>query len=390
MSGYQIYQALHGGPGSRAIREVHDIAVAEAENELERAKRITALGMKIESGWEGSAGAAAFGAAYPIARVSSIGVANLERTHQLLDQQAYSFDSAKGNVVPVAERAPEAGLLEDVAPWSTDTESEYARHQAKSEHNIRIYNQYDMASWDNESALPTDYPRLHDRDDEIVVDPPERTPQPPGGPGDRDGVAPPGGGDRDEGRVTPPPVVGEDRTRPQWVDDGTTLPQQVDSKVVQPGRLPVVPPVTPPPGPTTFPPYIPQGVGPGGSGGGGRGAAGPAGGRPTGPGGIGGRPGGTGGIGSAGGIGGRAGGFGPGGPGALGAEARSHGAADPHARGQAAQSAGRGGMGGGVGAGARGQGGEDEEHTRASFLQEDDPEAIFGTDQVTAPPVIGG
>ncbi|WP_378242746.1 hypothetical protein [Actinokineospora guangxiensis] len=368
MSGYEIYHALHGGPGSSALREVHDITVAEAKHELERAKRITALGMKIESGWQGSAGAAAFGAAYPIARVSSIGVANLERTDQLLDQQAHSFDSAKGNVVPVAERAPETGFLDDIAPWSTDTETEYARHQAKSEHNIRVYDQYDMASWDNESALPTDYPSLDGWDGEIVVDPPERTP-PPGGPGDRDDVTPPGGGDRGEGRVTPPPVVGDERTRPQLVDDGTTLPQQVDSKVVQPGRLPVVPPVTPPPGPTTFPPYLPQGLG-SGSGGAGRGAAGTAGGRPGGAGGIGGRPGGI-------------------GPGALGAEGRSHGQADPHARGQGAQGGGRGGMGG-AGGGARGQGGEDEEHTRASFLQEDDPEAIFGTDQVTAPPVIGG
>ena len=44
-------------------------------------------------------------------------------------------------------------------------------------------------------------------------------------------------------------------------------------------------------------------------------------------------------------------------------------------------------MGGAGGGGARG--GEDEEHTRASFLVEDDPDALFGTDQVTAPPVIG-
>ena len=37
-----------------------------------------------------------------------------------------------------------------------------------------------------------------------------------------------------------------------------------------------------------------------------------------------------------------------------------------------------------------GHGGKDEdaEHERPSFLQEDDPEDIFGTDEVTAPPVI--
>lgn len=48
--------------------------------------------------------------------------------------------------------------------------------------------------------------------------------------------------------------------------------------------------------------------------------------------------------------------------------------------------AGAGGMGAG---GGRGQGGEDTEHERASFLQERDPDALFGTDEITAPPVIG-
>ncbi|MGX7825604.1 hypothetical protein ACTG9Q_10980 [Actinokineospora sp. 24-640] len=39
------------------------------------------------------------------------------------------------------------------------------------------------------------------------------------------------------------------------------------------------------------------------------------------------------------------------------------------------------------GVGARGE--EDEEHRRPSYLVEDDPDSLFGTDQVTAPPVIG-
>lgn len=40
-----------------------------------------------------------------------------------------------------------------------------------------------------------------------------------------------------------------------------------------------------------------------------------------------------------------------------------------------------------MGAG-RGQGGEDEEHDR-KYTIEPDPEELFGTDQLTAPPVIG-
>jgi hypothetical protein len=48
-----------------------------------------------------------------------------------------------------------------------------------------------------------------------------------------------------------------------------------------------------------------------------------------------------------------------------------------------------GGMGGGMGGGRGGQGEDDGEHERPSFLVEPDPHETFGTDEVTAPPVIG-
>ncbi|MFB9305311.1 hypothetical protein ACFFUZ_42650 [Kibdelosporangium philippinense] len=89
------------------------------------------------------------------------------------------------------------------------------------------------------------------------------------------------------------------------------------------------------------------------------------------------------------------GGPGTGGPGAggrpvVGPVGEPIAGAGPGARGGSI--AGRGGPGG-VPMGAvpgKGQGSEDEEHERASFLQEPDPESVFGTDEITAPPVIGG
>jgi hypothetical protein len=57
----------------------------------------------------------------------------------------------------------------------------------------------------------------------------------------------------------------------------------------------------------------------------------------------------------------------------------------------AAVRGGTGGRGGGMMPmhGQRGEGEEDDEHQRASYLVEGDPDAVFGTDQMTAPPVIG-
>jgi hypothetical protein len=129
-----------------------------------------------------------------------------------------------------------------------------------------------------------------------------------------------------------------------------------------------------------------------------------------GPGGLppGGIPGGAGPAGGGGGFGGAfGGGFGPGGAprpggglGPMGPGAAAGGAgagagtgmgpAGGRGAGMAGGGRGAGGMGaGGMGAG-RGQGGEDDEHQRPSYLVEPDPDATFGTDQMTAPPVIGG
>lgn len=140
---------------------------------------------------------------------------------------------------------------------------------------------------------------------------------------------------------------------------------------------------------------IPGIGGPGGGLGGPGSGAGRAGFGPGGSGfGSGSGAGGAGGIGSGSGTGagsgaGARGAFGPGnasGVGALAAEQAAGG------RGGAAGAAGRaGGAGMPMGAGAgRGQGGDDSEHQRPSFLVEPDPDEVFGTDQMTAPPVIGG
>ncbi len=117
--------------------------------------------------------------------------------------------------------------------------------------------------------------------------------------------------------------------------------------------------------------------------------------------------------GSAGGSGGAGGGglgksgFGPGGSGGATGDNSSSAAGARSAAGAAAaeeSALGRGvagtrgvagepggsGMGGGMGAGRGQRGKDDEEHKRASFLVEADPDSIFGTDERTVPPVIGG
>jgi hypothetical protein len=91
------------------------------------------------------------------------------------------------------------------------------------------------------------------------------------------------------------------------------------------------------------------------------------------------------GFGGSGGANSGAGGLGPRGLGA-GAMAAEHAAFGGRG---GLGAGGRGSAGGGMPMGARGDDEDDGEHQRPSFLVEPDPDEVFGTDQLTAPPVIG-
>ncbi|HEY1575089.1 MAG TPA: hypothetical protein VGG05_27425 [Pseudonocardiaceae bacterium] len=239
--------------------------------------------------------------------------------------------------------------------------------------------------------------------------PPPPTSQPissPGGPG-----GPPGGGSPVQSPVSGGPIV-RTPTGPTGPGNGgrpvTGTPVQIDphNPLPQPSGPPGTtttqgfnpPPMTTGPGgPSTLPPG--SGGTAGGLGGAG-GVSGAGGGMFGGP---------MGGMAGLGGGGGASGGFGAGGArsgigaGGLGAGSESSAggsrsgigagsaAAEEAAMAEGGAGGGRGGAGGGMpmGAGGRGgRGGDDGEHRRPSWLLETD-EGIFGTDERTAPPVIG-
>jgi hypothetical protein len=190
------------------------------------------------------------------------------------------------------------------------------------------------------------------------------------------GGEPGGGPDGDPGSA-PAGGPGSTSQGPGPTTTGPTGPGRGDPGLTTPG----------------FHPSGPPGGGPGGPGGGiGQGSGAPG----AGPGGF--VPGG--GFGSGGGAGGGSGGGGArgGGPGA-GGPGRGPGGATGLGPGASAEAAGggRGAAGARGGAGmagmpmgaGRGRGDEDTEHERPAYLQEADPESLFGTDEVTAPPVIG-
>jgi len=426
VDGKQIYENFKQG-NTDGLRQAADDVKSLQKAYTERGESIKALQQRMASAWTGDSADAANAGAGPLELAYFYSSDPLDATKDSVTAQASGFDASGNAVVEVPDKPDKPSA------WSTGLKAAIpiagpfmaandvknyqegvAKYNEANETNVRVMDQYNNVTNTTKSTLPTQYGTLEADGAEVSmkkpvippiiephypVRPVEKKPKDPRNteennetteksgyvkPGTDDHNLPDSRGILQDGDSKPPPVPGKDL----GTDDGTT------KTGVKPGTG--LPPRT-----TTLP-RTPVGETPGGDesligmpglGGG----QGPYGSTSTG------EPGGSGagrGPGSAGGrlldSSGRAGagGMGAEGEGRLGGGQRSgmgglgNAAAQEAAAARAA--AGRGGQGGPMGAGGRhGEREEDDEHQRPDYLIEADPDAIFGTDQRTSPPVIG-
>ena len=359
--------------------------LAEAANRLN-----DALG-KLDGAWRGTAASSAQGAIQPLAVAAGQAGTGSQLMGATMSQQSSAASNAKlispGNDFDLSDALREANNAADPTKATSDAYIANKNANEVKAGQVQVMNQYTSAMQAADAQMP-------------VFVPPKETI--PGGGGDgntkvdhSDVKAWQGGAVNDprQGTSTGVPAGGGAPIGSQPGDqdgDGVsdlpiiTGPNGTGASSFPGGQ----PPITTTPGmgggPGPLAPHAP-GTGPGGGGfgpgfgnfsnspGGGNGAGNGVGGRPGGAGAMEGN--GRNGLGTRGmGPGAMEEGFGRGGRGGAG--------------GLGGGANGRGGMGG-MGAGRGGHGDEDEEHQRPSYLLEADPDAVFDTDQMTAPPVIG-
>ncbi|MGQ0842037.1 hypothetical protein [Actinokineospora sp.] len=387
-----IYRNFHDGQGGQNLMSGADIVNALAHEHDDETDAIQALAVRLEAAWQGEAAGAAQRGLLPITIALQSTSSPARTADDLVSRQAESFDSAKARVEPVPPM-PSAPPGWQVV-FSTGEVATYQNglrdHFTASQRNVDVMTGYEDASTYNADNMPDTFGTL------IVASAPVGVAPPPTEP-------PPGGPDDGNGRPTVDQVDGR-TTQSAWSQGPASgvIPQQYVPPTGGP-QPPTSGPPTPPPtqGPTPLPPGLrpPGGRTPGQT---------PPGARPDPtP-----RPGSsTSGQAPDARPGSRLPGVGPGtgdGRGGPGTRNPAGSGAEPGARAgqrpesgypgqRAADGPARGGnrggqpLGGAGGmGGARGDGGEDYEHALPAFLHEHDPEDIFGTDQITAPPVIGG
>lgn len=407
MDGKQIYDNFRNGDTASlrsAAAQVQQLSAAY----LERAQGIRDLQDRMAKSWTGGAADAAKAGAGPLELAFHDTADPLDMTTASVDMQAGSFEDSSHSVVEVPPKPDKPN------PWTTGLkaaipiagpfmaagdEKSYQdslnRYNTANETNVRVMDQYNGLTTSTKSVLPTVYGTLEPDGAAISL----KTPVPPGhvvppgtgkpaqsGGGSGQGATPSGGnvvpGGGSGGHTVTSSVSGGHHdttgggttgTAGGGVPGGGTTGDTTTSQGTKTGPS-LFPPATPPA------PSVDGGRtnGPGGS------AVflpgGPSGQNPSG---VTDPEGGPGGRGGAGGTAERGAGS-RSGFGGMGSAAAQEAAAARAAQGRA------GAAGGPMGAGGRrGEGDEDEEHQRPDYLVEADPDAIFGTDQRTSPPVIG-
>jgi hypothetical protein len=397
MNGQEIYHNFRGGTGDDAagLIEAGAKVFTVTKRYEDRTKSITNLTTKMEGAWQGDAAGAAQRGAGPLAVEHGLAQPNMVTAYHTLNSQATAFNTAKSQVTEIPPTPEKPGVWDNLTSFGGaghTYEEKVGKVNTANDHNVAVMEQYETTTSSNTSAMPTTYGRITDDYSALGVDRPSPPPpsqpynpvvsNPNGRSGQSNGnsshtTGTTGSSFTNAGQHNPPgghthQPPGNSQTNPSDNRPPGGLPPRPNLPGGNPGQggggggNPAIPGMLPGFGPTG-----------GGGGGGPRGAGGFG---PRGSGSFG--PGGTGGPGAGGPGAGRGSGFGPG---AGGAAAAAEGAA-----GRGGAAGGRGGMGGMHGGGGkRGEGEEDTEHERPTFLVEPDPHETFGTDEVTAPPVIG-
>ncbi|MQA10897.1 MAG: hypothetical protein GEU98_20540 [Pseudonocardiaceae bacterium] len=422
MSGEQIYDNFQAG-NARSLSESGEMVRKLVAKYQDRSDSIMRLAGTIEQAWQGDSGGAAQRGAGPLAVEHATAAPHADSAQGSLSKQSEVFHQVKNTVQKVPPKPEEPGVWDNItAPVNPGPQITYAQKQAEynaaNQHNVDAMSKYSDTTSSNMQAMPTSYGTINPDSAGVSVEQQHKS----GPQGDARQQVPDGTGSG-TGGTTASGYGGAGATAPGVGGGvGATAPGAGG----QPGSLgpPGSTTGSAAPGPGPSGPGV-SGFGPSGAGqhSGANPAAGPGmGAMPvggmagTGMGGDSARsgrgfgagrgfgPGGSGAGGSGGSAGGRMAGGGTGGAGGTAGQGPGAGAKTGSGMGGAAaaeSAAGRGAAGGtaaggrgmpmgGMGAGGgRGQGGEDDEHQRASFLVEADPDSTFGTDEKTAPPVIG-
>ncbi|WP_157596600.1 PPE domain-containing protein, partial [Saccharomonospora saliphila] len=166
---YQIYQQLTSGPGTSSLQEGQRAASGLKRTFSERVQQMEELAGRMDQAWQGDSADAAKVGARPLKEWLMDSEVKLHDSDRAMGSQAEAFTGAVSRVQPVPKTPPESDFINDMKPWTTDTDRAIQDYNAKAQANVDAFNAYYQATTANSQSLPT-YSGLDGDIGEIEVD----------------------------------------------------------------------------------------------------------------------------------------------------------------------------------------------------------------------------
>jgi hypothetical protein len=172
MSGEEIYRNFQDGFGPGGLATSAEIVKGLVERYQGRVDHILRLRARMEAAWQGTAADAADRGLGPVVIEHGLAGRALHVAQDLTSRQVGSFGEAKNAVVPVPPAPGEVDALamfvnQDVALTYL---KQVALHNQAAQHNVDVMNGYTGASLYNTDGQPTSYGQLTDDRAGIGID----------------------------------------------------------------------------------------------------------------------------------------------------------------------------------------------------------------------------
>ena len=180
MGGYsatQIYTMFQTGPGTTGIYNATDGAATQMSTQDDLNNQIVQLNNKMAAGWSGQASEQAMSGAMPLANAANDATNSLATHQDVMTQQAEAFTTARNSVTNVPSTMPSNTMNEVLAAFG-DTQpldNQISQYASQSQNNVQVYQNYATTSTWTAAEVPTSYGQIPLSNATITVVPPSST-----------------------------------------------------------------------------------------------------------------------------------------------------------------------------------------------------------------------
>ncbi|RSN44927.1 hypothetical protein DMC64_18770 [Amycolatopsis sp. WAC 04197] len=155
-----LVRMVKTGPGTVSLGEAQRAGALQAQEQQGIEADTLAAVARLENAWTGQGGDAARAGLRPLAQAATEASAALHGSQNTLADQDHAFQATRDSMVEISATPPQRNVLDVASPWDTDTEVQLNERNAAIQRNNEIYNNFTRTSDGHAQAMPIQFGQI--------------------------------------------------------------------------------------------------------------------------------------------------------------------------------------------------------------------------------------